>query len=177
MTIGTSWTHQAVPACLHACLGDQVLKKICWYAVLAPSYSTAEGSSSDVSTLIATTAAYKQLGDLSLHQQLLTTFTNPEIIRWGLLEAQYGPEIAVEVRGSWFFHIAWLPWPSQVFPTCLHHQVHLHASMLCTWISWCCQAAQIVHTAPQRMQCFNQCVALQQRYKAAPWHGCFKGKS
>lgn len=82
---------QADPA-----LWQPVLKKICWYAVLAPSYSTAEGSSSDVSTLIATTAAYKQLGDLSLHQQLLTTFTNPEIIRWGLLEAQYGPEIAVE---------------------------------------------------------------------------------
>jgi hypothetical protein len=76
---------------------SQVLKKICWYAVLAPSYSTDEGSSSDVATLIATTAAYKQLGDLPLHQQLLTTFTNPEIVRWGLFEAQYGPEITAEV--------------------------------------------------------------------------------
>lgn len=75
----------------------QVLKKICWYAVLAPSYSTSEGSSSDVSTLVATTAAYKQLGDLPLHQQLLGTFTNPEIVRWGLFEAQYGAEIAAEV--------------------------------------------------------------------------------
>lgn len=80
------------------CLFVQVLKKICWYAVLAPSYSTEEGSSSDVSTLIATTAAYKQLGDLPLHQQLLTTFTNPEIVRWGLFEAQYGAEITAEVR-------------------------------------------------------------------------------
>jgi hypothetical protein len=54
-----------------------VLKKICWYAVLAPKYSTDEGSSSDVTTLINTTAAYKQMGDLALHKQLLTTFTNP----------------------------------------------------------------------------------------------------
>lgn len=77
-----------------------MLKKICWYAVLAPSYSTEEGSSSDVATLIATTAAYKQLGDLPLHQQLLTTFTNPEIVRWGLFEAQYGPELTAEVRNQ-----------------------------------------------------------------------------
>jgi hypothetical protein len=84
-----------VTSCLFCSL--QVLKKICWYAVLAPSYSTEEGSSSDVATLIATTAAYKQLGDLPLHQQLLTTFTNPEIVRWGLFEAQYGPEITAEV--------------------------------------------------------------------------------
>jgi hypothetical protein len=55
----------------------QVLKKICWYAVLAPKYSTDEGSSSDVTTLITTTAAYKQMGDLPLHKQLLSTFTNP----------------------------------------------------------------------------------------------------
>jgi hypothetical protein len=82
----------SAPPCL-----TQVLKKICWYAVLAPSYSTDEGSSSDVATLIATTAAYKQLSDLPLHQQLLATFTNSEIIRWGLFEAQYGPEIAAEV--------------------------------------------------------------------------------
>lgn len=74
----------------------QVLKKICWYAVLAPTYSTEEGSSSDVTTLVTTTAAYKQLADLPLHKQLLTTFTNPEIVRWGLFEAQYGPEIAAE---------------------------------------------------------------------------------
>lgn len=74
----------------------QVLKKICWYAVLAPTYSTDEGSSSDVSTLVATTAAYKQLLDLPQHKQLLTTFTNPEIVRWGLFDAQYGPEIQAE---------------------------------------------------------------------------------
>eukprot|EP00878_Enallax_costatus_P020026 GHUV01021155.1.p1 GENE.GHUV01021155.1~~GHUV01021155.1.p1 ORF type:complete len:443 (+),score=148.88 GHUV01021155.1:324-1652(+) len=73
-----------------------VLKKICWYAVLAPTYSTEEGSSSDVTTLVSTTAAYKQLADLPQHKQLLTTFTNPEIVRWGLFEAQYLPEIQAE---------------------------------------------------------------------------------
>ncbi|WIA10564.1 hypothetical protein OEZ85_010751 [Tetradesmus obliquus] len=73
-----------------------VLKKICWYAVLAPKYSTDEGSSSDVTTLITTTAGYKQMGDLPLHKQLLSTFTNPEIVRWGLFEAQFGPEVAAE---------------------------------------------------------------------------------
>lgn len=88
------------------CSCVQVLKKICWYAVLAPSYSTDEGSSSDVATLIATTAAYKQLGDLPLHQQLLTSFTNPEIVRWGLFEAQYGAEITAEVS-----QVCRLYWP------------------------------------------------------------------
>eukprot|EP00879_Flechtneria_rotunda_P000771 GHRR01000892.1.p1 GENE.GHRR01000892.1~~GHRR01000892.1.p1 ORF type:complete len:495 (+),score=198.91 GHRR01000892.1:353-1837(+) len=75
-----------------------VLKKICWYAVLAPTYSTEEGSSSDVTTLVATTAAYRQLGDLPLHKQLLSTFTNPEIVHWGLFEAQYGEEITAETE-------------------------------------------------------------------------------
>ena len=68
----------------------QILKKVCWYAVLSPSYSTAEGSSSDVLTLVNTTMADKKLSDLPLLKQLLTTFTNPEIIRWGLFEAQFG---------------------------------------------------------------------------------------
>jgi hypothetical protein len=91
-----TWAAAAPAAAAAVCL-LQVLKKICWYAVLAPSYSTDEGSSSDVATLVATTAAYKQLGDLPLHQQLLTTFTNPEIVRWGVFEAKYGPEITAEV--------------------------------------------------------------------------------
>jgi hypothetical protein len=71
-------------------MSEQILKKVCWYAILAPSYSTAEGSSSDVLTLVKTTMADKKLGDLPLLKQLLTTFTNPEIIRWGLFEAQFG---------------------------------------------------------------------------------------
>jgi len=73
-----------------------ILKKVCWYAVLSPSYSTAEGSSSDVLTLVNTTMADKKLSDLPLLKQLLTTFTNPEIIRWGLFEAQFGQEMAAE---------------------------------------------------------------------------------
>jgi hypothetical protein len=106
-----------LPLCVCACF--QVLKKICWYAVLAPSYSTDEGSSSDVATLIATTAAYKQLGDLPLHQQLLTSFTNPEIVRWGLFEAQYGAEITAEVSLSlkelWSRCLYTLPYSVPVF--------------------------------------------------------------
>jgi hypothetical protein len=54
---------------------NQVLKKICWFAVLTPTYSTAEGSSSDIATLIAATAADKRLADaLPLYKQLLDTF-------------------------------------------------------------------------------------------------------
>jgi hypothetical protein len=33
----------------------QVLKKICWYIVLSPAYSTEQGSSSDHTTLLTTT--------------------------------------------------------------------------------------------------------------------------
>lgn len=56
----------------------QVLKMICWYAVLTPSYSTAEGSSSDIATLVAATAADKRLADaLPLYKQLLDTFQTP----------------------------------------------------------------------------------------------------
>eukprot|EP00877_Chromochloris_zofingiensis_P012276 jgi/Chrzof1/7301/Cz02g18120.t1 len=74
-----------------------VLKKICWYAVLAPTYSTAEGSSSDVLTLLTTTANDKKLSELPLYRQLLTTFQNPEIIRWNLFESQYGADMTSEV--------------------------------------------------------------------------------
>lgn len=52
-----------------------MLKKICWFAVLTPSYSTAEGSSSDAATLAAATAGDKRLADaLPLFKQLLDTF-------------------------------------------------------------------------------------------------------
>jgi len=55
-----------------------VLKKICWYAVLTPSYSTAEGSSSDLATLVAATVGDKRLADsLPLYKQLLDTFQTP----------------------------------------------------------------------------------------------------
>lgn len=55
-----------------------MLKKICWFAVLTPSYSTAEGSSSDIHTLLAATAGEKRLADaLPLYKQLLDTFQTP----------------------------------------------------------------------------------------------------
>lgn len=74
-----------------------VLKRICWYAVLTPSYSTADGSSSDIATLVAATAADKRLADaLPLYKQLLDTFQTPEIVRWPLFEATYGAEMAAQ---------------------------------------------------------------------------------
>ena len=33
----------------------QILKKICWYLVLSPAYSTEQGSSSDRTTLLTAT--------------------------------------------------------------------------------------------------------------------------
>lgn len=74
----------------------QILQKICWYAALSPTYNTAEGSSSDVATLVSTTLADKKLSELPLYRQLLTTFTNTEIVRWGLFEAQFGAEMAAQ---------------------------------------------------------------------------------
>lgn len=74
-----------------------VLKKICWFAVLTPTYSTAEGSSSDLATLVAATAGDKRLADtLPLYKQLLDTFQTPEIVRWPLFEATYGSEMAAQ---------------------------------------------------------------------------------
>jgi hypothetical protein len=76
----------------------QILQKICWYAALSPTYNTAEGSSSDVATLVSTTLADKKLSELPLYRQLLTTFTNTEIVRWGLFEAQFGAEMVAQLE-------------------------------------------------------------------------------
>ncbi|GBF93932.1 26S proteasome non-ATPase regulatory subunit 12-like [Raphidocelis subcapitata] len=87
----------------HADKWTPVLKKICWFAVLTPTYSTAEGSSSDIATLIAATAADKRLADaLPLYKQLLDTFQTSEIVRWPLFEATYGAEMtaAPDVFGA-----------------------------------------------------------------------------
>jgi 26S proteasome regulatory subunit N5 len=62
------------------------LKRAAWFAVLAPSYSTAEGSGSDRASLVAATAADKRLADaLPLYKQLLDTFTTPGALLffWG----------------------------------------------------------------------------------------------
>jgi 26S proteasome regulatory subunit N5 len=49
-----------------------VLKRICWYAVLAPS-------SSDQVTLLTTTAADKKLLELPAFKELLQTFITKEV--------------------------------------------------------------------------------------------------
>lgn len=51
----------------------QMLKKICWLIVLSPSYSTAEGSSSDRLTLLNTTFQVRIL----LVSLALTSATTP----------------------------------------------------------------------------------------------------
>jgi hypothetical protein len=76
----------------------QVLQKICWYIVLSPSYSTAQGTSGDALTLLTTTLADKQLGDLPAYKQLLQTLVNQEIIPWGQFQAQYAPETKAQAE-------------------------------------------------------------------------------
>ncbi len=49
-----------------------VLKRICWYVVLAPA-------SSDQVTLLETTAADKKLLELPAYKELLQTFTTKEV--------------------------------------------------------------------------------------------------
>ena len=59
----------------------QLLKKICWYVVLAPQHSTDAMSSSDQLTLLNLTIADKKINDIPLHKQLLKTFITKEV-RW-----------------------------------------------------------------------------------------------
>lgn len=73
---------------------EPVLKRVCWYLVLSPAYSTKEGSSSDRTTLLNATMQDKKLSDLPSCKALLTTFTTKEIIRWTAFEATYAPEVA-----------------------------------------------------------------------------------
>lgn len=48
-------------ACVRVpCVHVQVLKKICWYIVLTPAYSTEAGSSSDHTTLLKATLQVSQ---------------------------------------------------------------------------------------------------------------------
>lgn len=72
---------------------EPILKRICWYLVLSPSYSTAAGTSSDRTSLMAPTQQDKRLTDLSAYKALLTTVTNTEIIRWPEFLQTYQPEI------------------------------------------------------------------------------------
>ena len=54
------------------CVVAQVLKKIAWFVVLAPS-------SSDQITLLNTTAADKKLAELPLYKDLLSSFLTKEV--------------------------------------------------------------------------------------------------
>jgi 26S proteasome regulatory subunit N5 len=74
----------------------QILQKICWYIVLSPIYSTSQGSSGDAATLLASTLADKQLGDLPTYKALLQTMVNQEIIPWGQFQAQYTDEVKAQ---------------------------------------------------------------------------------
>lgn len=71
-----------------------VLKKICWYIVLSPAYSTEQGSSSDHATLLASTLQDKKLGELPVYHALLTTFSTSEIVRWPVFQAAHAAELA-----------------------------------------------------------------------------------
>ncbi|KAF5829952.1 hypothetical protein DUNSADRAFT_15288 [Dunaliella salina] len=77
-----------------------VLKKICWFIVLSPPYSTEQGSSSDRLTLLISTLQDKKLGELPAYKALLTTFNSSEIIRWLLFQTQYKDEFAAENEGQ-----------------------------------------------------------------------------
>lgn len=73
-----------------------MLKKICWLIVLTPSYSTADGSSSDRLTLLNTTYQDKKLAELPVYKTLLNTFITQEIIPWGSFQQTYAAEIQAE---------------------------------------------------------------------------------
>lgn len=73
-----------------------VLRRICWYIVLAPSYSTPDSSSSDRLTLLDATFQDKKLSELPAHKQLLQAFINKEIVRWTAFKQQYEAEIKDE---------------------------------------------------------------------------------
>lgn len=75
---------------------SDVLRKICWFLVLAPAYSTPAGSSSDRTTLLTSTLADKKLEELPAYKALLNTFVNNEIIRWSLFQTQYAAEVAAQ---------------------------------------------------------------------------------
>lgn len=68
---------------------QDVLKKICWYVVLAPK-------GVEQATLLATTAADKKLGDLPSYQELLKKFTGKEVLWWKHVEQEYAEEMGAQ---------------------------------------------------------------------------------
>ncbi|KAI3426883.1 hypothetical protein D9Q98_006829 [Chlorella vulgaris] len=70
---------------------QQLLKKICWYVVLAPR-------DSDQITLLAATEAEKQLGELPLYAALLKKFSGKEVLWWKHVEAEYSEEMGAQAE-------------------------------------------------------------------------------
>ncbi|EIE19531.1 putative 26S proteasome regulatory subunit [Coccomyxa subellipsoidea C-169] len=66
-----------------------VLKRICWYVILAPA-------SSDQVTLLATTAADKKLVELPAYKELLQSFITKEVRWWSAFEKEYSGEVDAE---------------------------------------------------------------------------------
>lgn len=67
---------------------DALLKRACWYAVLAPA------TSSDAATLLAATAAEPRLDGLPAYKRLVATFRGGELVAWTGFEAEYASELA-----------------------------------------------------------------------------------
>jgi len=74
---------------------SEVLKKICWYIVLA-------SNGVEQQTLLHTIAGEKKLGELVKYHSLIKQFTTTEVIRWPVLKENYEAELAevVEIFGG-----------------------------------------------------------------------------
>ncbi|EFN56675.1 hypothetical protein CHLNCDRAFT_56118 [Chlorella variabilis] len=70
---------------------QDMLKKICWYVVLAPR-------DSDQITLLATTEADRKLEELPLYRDLLKKFSSKEVLWWKHVESEYGPEVEAQAE-------------------------------------------------------------------------------
>lgn len=68
-----------------------VLKKICWFSVLALA-------SSDQVTLLNTTAADRLLEDIPVYRELCKLFITQEVIWWEVFSKTYADEIAAETQ-------------------------------------------------------------------------------
>ncbi|KAK9826909.1 hypothetical protein WJX81_008396 [Elliptochloris bilobata] len=66
-----------------------VLRKICWFVVLAPT-------SSDQVTLLTDAAATKALEELPAYKDLLQAFITPEVVWWGVFSKRYADEMAAQ---------------------------------------------------------------------------------
>lgn len=64
----------------------EVLQKICWYVVLAPT-------DSHQITLLTNTLADKRLDELKPYKELLQQFDNKEVVWWSAISGQYAGEM------------------------------------------------------------------------------------